>query len=82
MKDWQDEFLAESHRQDIWKQVEQIRLERLALEARGDCPTLFERSMLTFGNWMISKGRQLRKRYEASTGNCSNPPPRSFAMKG
>jgi hypothetical protein len=74
MNNWHNEFMAEYHRQDILRDVEQIRLEKLALEARGNCPTLFERLLLTFANWMISKGRQLRKRYEAVPANCGNSP--------
>ena len=79
MNNWQDEFMAEYHRQDILEQVEHIRLEKLALESRGNCPNLFERTMFTFANWMISKGKQLRRRYKAPTVNCSNPPTGSFA---
>ena len=79
MNNWQNEFMAEYHRQDILEEVEQIRLEKLALQSRVNCPTLFERTMFTFGNWMISRGRQLRKRYEAPAVNCSNSPTGSFA---
>jgi hypothetical protein len=76
MNNWQYEYMAEYHRQDILKEVEHIRLERLAIEASRSrsCPTLFERSLFTFANWMISRGRQLRKRYEATAVNCGNPP--------
>ena len=79
MNNWHDEFMAEYHRQDILEQVEQIRLEKLALESRGNCPTLVERTIFALANWMISKGKQLRRRYEAPTANCSNPPTGSFA---
>ena len=79
MNNWHNEFMAEYHRRDILKDVEYIRLEKLALESRGNCPTLFERLLLTLANWMISKGRQLRKRYEAPTLHCGKSPTRSFA---
>lgn len=74
MNNWQNEYLAEYHRQNILKEAEHIRLEKLALEARGSCPTLFERIVFRFANWMISRGKQLRKRYEATTVNCGNSP--------
>ena len=90
MNNWQNEFMAEYHRQDILEEVEQIRLEKLVFQPRANCPNLFERTLFTFANWMISRGKQLRKRYtrstpqsgsvdEASTVNCSNSPAGSFA---
>ncbi len=79
MNNWQNEFMAEYHRQDILKEAEHIRLEKLVLQPRANCPTLFERTLFTFANWMISRGKQLRKRYEAPAVNCSNSPTGSFA---
>ena len=79
MNNWQNEFMAEYHRQDILEEVEQIRLEKLALQSRGNCPNLFERTMFTFANWMISLGKGLRKRYEAPAVNCSHSTTGSFA---
>lgn len=79
MNHWHDEFMAEDHRRRILEQVEQIRLEKLALEARGSCLTLFERTIVTFANWMISKGKQLRRRYEAPRVGCGKSPTGSFA---
>ena len=86
MNNWQNEFMAEYHRQRILEEVEQIRLEKLVLQSRANCPNLFERILFTFANWMISRGKQLRTRYtlsspvdEASTVNCSNSPTGSFA---
>jgi hypothetical protein len=79
MNNWQNEFMAEYHRQDILKEAEHIRLEKLVLQTRANCPNLFERTLCTFANWMISRGEQLRKRYKASTVNCSNSPAGSFA---
>jgi hypothetical protein len=67
MHTWHDEFMAEFHRQDIVKEIEQIRLERLALKSRVYRPRLFERTMFSFANWMISTGKQLRKRYTRSS---------------
>ncbi len=79
MNNRQNEFIAEYHRREILQEVEQIRLERLALKSRVYRPRLFERSMFRFANWMISTGKQLRKRYEVPAANCSHPPTGSFA---
>ena len=74
MNNWQNEFMAEYRRQELLQEAEQIRLEKLALESGVRCPTRFERMMIAFAHWMISKGKQLRRRYEDATVNCSNPP--------
>jgi len=79
MNNWHNEFMAEYHRQEILEEVEQIRLERLALKSRVYRPRFFERTMFNFANWMISTGKQLRKRYEVPAVNCNNPPTGSFA---
>jgi len=91
MNNWQNEFIGEYHRQRILEEVEQIRLERLALKSRVYRPRFFERAMFSFGNWMIVTGKQLRKRYTRSTiclanrvdevpsVNCNHPPTGSFA---
>jgi len=78
MNHWHDEFMAEYHRQEILNQVENIRLEKIALKSRVYRPGLFERTMFNFGNWMIATGKQLRKRYEIPAVECSNSPT-SFA---
>ena len=74
MNNWHNEFMAEYRRQELLEEAEQIRLEKLALESGGRCPTRFERTMLILANWMISRGKQLRKRYEATAVHCGNPP--------
>ncbi len=61
MNNWQDEFLAEYDRQRILQEVEQIRLEKLALGSR---PYLFARLMVRLAAWLISSGSQLRRRYK------------------
>ena len=79
MYHWNDEFMAEYHRQEILDQVEQIRLEKIAVKSRVYRPGLFERTMFNFANWMISTGKQLRKRYEIPTVDCSQSASGSFA---
>ena len=73
MNHWQNEFMAEYHRQDILEEAEQIRLEKLVIHSRVYRPGLFERSMFNFANWMISTGKQLRKRYEVPCVDCPTP---------
>ena len=73
MYHWNDEFMAEYHRQEILDQVEQIRLEKLAVTSRVYRPGLFERTMFNFANWMIVTGKQLRKRYEVPCVDCPAP---------
>lgn len=78
MNQWQNEYMAEYHRQRLLEEAEQIRLEKIARESRVRCLNRFEQIMVAFANWMISKGRQLRKRYEAPAINCGKIPRGSF----
>ena len=79
MNHWNNEYMAEYHRQDILDEVEKIRLEKLAVTSRVYRPGLFERTMFNFANWMISTGKQLRKRYEIPAVDCSKSRTGSFA---
>jgi len=86
MNNWHDEYMAEYNRQRILDEVRKIRLEKVALQSRIYRPGWFERTMFNFANWMISTGKQLRKRYTRSSPvdevpavNCSNSPTGSFA---
>jgi hypothetical protein len=79
MNNWQNEFMPDYHRQRIYDEVEQIRLEQLALQSPVYRPRFFERTMFRFANWMISTGKQLRKRYEVPAVNCANSAPGSLA---
>lgn len=86
MNNWHNDFMAEYHRQDILEQAEQIRLEKIAVKSRVYRPGWFERRMFNFANWMISTGKQLRKRYtrsspvdEMPTVDCSKTATGSFA---
>ncbi len=72
MSHWQINDMSESHRHRIIEEMEQIRLEDLALQSRIYRPRFFARTMFTFANWMISTGKQLRKRYEIPAVNGSN----------
>ena len=78
MSNWNNEFMAEYHRQQILMEAEQIRLEKIAIQSRVYRPRLFERTMFSFANWMIATGKQLRKRYEIPVTPC-NKSTTSFA---
>jgi len=79
MNHWNDEFMAEYHHQEILSEMEQIRLEKIAVKSRVYRPGLFERTMFNFANWMISTGKQLRKRYEIPAVDCRKSRTGSFA---
>ena len=79
MNRYQDEINAEYHRQRILEESNQIRLEKLAQGSRIYRPGIFERSMFNFANWMITTGKQLRRRYEIPAINCNNTTTRSLA---
>ena len=79
MNYWQDEVASEYSRQRTKDEMKQIRLERLALKSRVYHPRFFERTMFNFANWMISTGKQLRKRYEIPSVDCNNSPTGSLA---
>ncbi len=80
MNNWNNEFMAEYHRQQILIDAEQIGLEKIAVQSRVYHPRLFERTMFRFANWMIATGKELRQRYEIPTVQCSNCPTGSFAQ--
>ena len=79
MYHWNDEFMAEYHRQEILNEVEHIRLEKLVASVRVYRPGVFARTMFSFANWMISTGKHLRKRYEIPNVDCSHSATGSFA---
>ncbi len=81
MNNWQNEFMAEHRRQEIVREMEHIRLEEQALQSRVYHPRLFARTMFSFANWMISAGKQLRKRYEVPAVHCSDSPTSNFASQ-
>jgi len=76
---YRDEQTAAFNRQRIQEEFKQIRVEQLALRSRPYRPGRFTRMMFNFANWMISTGKQLRKRYEIPIANCNNSPSKGFA---
>ena len=59
-----EEILAEERRRNIIHEVDGIRLEEQALEARVYRPNFFARTMQGFGVWLITRGEKLVRRYE------------------
>lgn len=79
MNNWHNEFMAEYHRWDLLKDGERIRQQNPAIKSRVFYPNMFTRAMFNFANWMISTGKQLRKRYEVPVVNCNQKPSGNFA---
>ena len=79
MNHWHSEYTAEYNRQRILDEAKQIQLEKLAHKSRVYRPGMFERTMFNFANWMISTGKQLRRRYEIPSHNCNQTPTSNFA---
>jgi len=79
MNQFQDEYNAEFNRQRIHNDFKQIRLEQSAMRSQAYKPGRFTRMMFNFANWMISTGKQLRKRYEIPAVNCNKSPSKGFA---
>ena len=81
MNNWHNEFMAEYRRRELLEEAEHIRLERIALKSRVYRPRFVARAMFNLANWMISTGKQLRKRYEVPAAPCSKPARGSFASR-
>ncbi len=56
------EQMSELHRKDIEDELNAIHLEEEATKGKS----LLEKNLARIGNWMISRGEQLRKRYNQS----------------
>lgn len=59
-----EEILAEERRRNIIREVEGIRLEKQAREARVYHPNWFTHTMQGFGEWLIARGEDLVKHYQ------------------
>ena len=79
MNHYQDELTAEYNRQRILEEFEQMRFERHARKSGVYRPGIFERTMFNFANWMITTGKQLRRKYGIPSVNCNKTPTNSFA---
>ena len=79
MNHWQNEYMAEYHRQDLIEQSKQIQLAHLATQSRVYHPGLFARTMHSFAVWMIATGKDLHNRYELPTAHCHQTRSNSYA---
>ena len=79
MNYFQDEHTAEYNRGQIAETFHQIRLEQFALRSGEYQSGRFERLMFNFANWMISTGKQLRKRYEIPAPNSNHASSKRYA---
>ena len=73
------ENTAEYNREKIRTDMQTIRLQQATRTSSVYRPGRFEHLMFNFANWMISTGKQLRKRYEIPTTNCNPAPKKHFA---
>ncbi len=56
--------IAEEHRNEIYRMVEQIELEEQAMKGDPFHPSLFTRIAHAAGHWLIESGEKLVHRYE------------------
>jgi hypothetical protein len=73
------EKTAEYNREQIRTDLKLIRLAHVSRRSRVYRPGRFAHFMFNFANWMIDTGKQLRKRYEIPTTNCTHTPSKRFA---
>jgi hypothetical protein len=64
MKPFMEENLAEEHRNDITRELTDIRLQEEALKIKVYQPGLFTHTMRRLGQWLIARGEKMVKRYE------------------
>jgi hypothetical protein len=60
--------IDESYRK---RMVAEFQTEKLFQQYGVYHPGVFEKAMFKLGNWMISRGRQILRRYEIPSANCS-----------
>ena len=74
-----EEHLLKEHRMNIQREIDQIRLEGYALRGRVFRANWFTRAMQKLGQWLISQGEGLVKRYETPAKKACQQPGRSYA---
>jgi hypothetical protein len=60
---WQTERKAAERHAELLRESAAWQLEQEALRGLPVKPDWFARNMFTFGNWMITAGERIRKRY-------------------
>ena len=64
-----EEYTLEEHRKDLARELEDIRLQKLALKSKKYRPSLFTHGMQRFGQWLIVRGEKMVKRYEVPSNS-------------
>jgi hypothetical protein len=67
-----DILVAQQRRRDMLSAAAKYRLTRIALEARGQRPHLYDRWLARFGGWLIDLGSRLEARYAPPPVCCSS----------
>jgi len=78
MNHWQYEQYKQMDEYNRQKMITEIRADRLVQQYRIYHPGIFERIMFRFANWMIEKGKGLRRRYEIPSTNGAHSTSRNF----
>jgi hypothetical protein len=79
MNNWPTEYTVEYNRRAINEEVEQIRLENLAIQAKPLRPGRFQRLMQGLGAWLVEIGEDLQCRYQSPEVDCVRPSTQSYA---
>jgi hypothetical protein len=72
------EYLIEERSKDIHREITQIQRAKLAPKGKVFRPNWFTNVMQIFGQWLISRGEDLVKRYEIPAKQCQ-PSERGYA---
>ena len=78
MNHWQFEQYKQIDEISRQRIVSEVRAENLVRKLRTYHPGPFERMMFRLANWMILKGRQLRRRYEIPETSCNQQASRNL----
>ena len=78
MNHWQYEQYKQIDECNRQRMMDEIRAEKLVRQTSVYHPGIFERMMFKLANWMISKGKGLRRRYEIPAANCSQAASRNL----
>jgi hypothetical protein len=69
MNPFMEEYSLEEHRKDITRELDDIRLQDLALENQAHRPRLFSNTMQRLGQWLIVRGEKMVKHYEVPSNS-------------
>jgi hypothetical protein len=73
-----EEYSLEEHRNDLTRELSDIRLQEQAVNGKEHRPSLFTHTMQRLGQWLIVRGEKMVKRYEAPS-NSKKSSKRRFA---